>query len=234
VPLIPCAKGQLDEPALLALRHVGLATALHIIKIYNATQPLEPATAVLLAQLLSEAEWADMRASLLAALQELVDAFPCDYYPRRGGPDRAHLRALQAHLVALQAAWQQRRLLGPSSAQQQQQQQQKAVSAAAAAGAAAPADVSAMQDNSSGRDGAQQQQQPAAVVVDIMRREPAASAAPVFQDPLVPEGSDAAAVLARLNGAHITKLLEDLVLLLEQLYDVAEQASEHLVACKCC
>jgi hypothetical protein len=41
-------------------------------------------------------------------------------------------------------------------------------------------------------------------------------------------------VLARLNGAHITKLLEDLVLLLEQLYDVAEQASEHLVACKCC
>lgn len=59
----------MDEPALLALRHVGLATALHIIKIFNATQPLEPATADVLHQRLSAEEWDAMRSSLLAALQ---------------------------------------------------------------------------------------------------------------------------------------------------------------------
>jgi hypothetical protein len=199
VPLIPCSKGQLDEPALLALRHVGLATALHIIQVFNATQPLEPATELLLNQLLSAQEWDAMRSALLGALQELVDVFPQDYYPAAAPPDTAHLRALQASVAALQAAWKQQKLSVQPAA------------------AVVPA---------------QQQQQQVADEYSVTVLPGAGAVAAAFADPLVPDGSPAASVLARLRAVHLVKLLEELVQLLEQLYDVARRSSENLVSCR--
>lgn len=62
----------MNTAGLLALRHLALKNALHIIHIYNATQPLTTSTEHLLNQLLSEQEWSHMRSSLLAALQVCI------------------------------------------------------------------------------------------------------------------------------------------------------------------
>jgi len=206
-PLIPCAKGQLDTAGLLALRHLALSTALHIIKIYNATQPLDEATSQLLQQLLSEDEWSAMRSSLLAALQELTDTFPMDYYPAGAPPNRQHLLALQSAVAALQDAWKE---TSPAKSKQQQQQQQ---------GGGQAAELSVGH---------------AAVTVAPDTGAAGEAAADVFKDPLVVEGSPAAMVLARMNTVHLIKLLQDLVLLLEQLYEVVAQVSGHMITYRCC
>lgn len=223
-PLIPCAKGQIDTAGLLALRHLALRTALHIIKIYNSMQPIDAATGALLQQLLSEGEWSAMRSSLMAALQELVDAFPMDYYPAGAPPDRQHLSALQGAVEALKSAWQE---AAPALKQQQVQQQQwSAQTGSSAAG-------------EQGGGGGEQQQgaaaaDHAAVTLASQGQHTAAAAAAVFKDPLVLEGTPATQLLTRMNTIHLIKLLEDLVLLLEQLYDTVEQVGEHMVSCRCC
>lgn len=211
-PLIPCARGQIDTAGLLALRHLALRTALHIIKIYNSMQPIDAATGTLLQQLLSEREWSAMRSSLLAALQELVDAFPMDYYPAGAPPDRQHLTALQGAVEALKSAWQK---AAPALKQQQQQWPAQTTGSSAAGEQQGAADHAAVTLASQGQ------------------HEPAAAAA-VFKDALVLEGSPATQVLARMNTIHLIKLLEDLMLLLEQLYDTVEQVGEHMVSCRCC
>lgn len=219
-PLIPCARGQIDTAGLLALRHLALRTALHIIKIYNSMQPIDAATGVLLQQLLSEREWSAMRSSLLAALQELVDAFPMDYYPAGAPPDRQHMTALQGAVEALKSAWQK---AAPALKQQQHQQQQW------------PAQTGSSAAGQQGGGGEQQgaADHAAVTLASQGQHEPAAAAA-VFKDPLVLEGSPATQVLARMNTIHLIKLLEDLLLLLEQLYDTVEQVGEHMVSCRCC
>jgi hypothetical protein len=207
-PLIPCAKGQIDAAGLLALRHLALSTALHIIKIYNSMQPLDAGTDRLLQQLLSEREWSHMRSSLLASLQELTDAFPMDYYPIGAPPARQHLAALRKAISALKAAWKK----------------------------AAPAHIQAQAASSAQSAGQQQEastDHAAVTVLDKGQHEPAA-AADVFKDPLVVEDSPAAHVLARMNTIHLIKLLQELVVLLEQLYEVVEQVGQHMISCKCC
>lgn len=207
-PLIPCAKGQIDTEGLLALRHLALSTALQLIKIYNSMQPIDTATGAVLQQLLSEQEWSHMRSSLLATLQELTDSFPMDYYPAGAPPDRKHLTELQAAVGALRSAWQK----------------------------AAPAYQQQVPAGSAQTAGQQQgvSTDHAAVAVQAEGQHEPAAAANVFKEPLVMEDSPAAQVLARMNTIHLIKLLQDLVLLLGQLYDVVEQVGEHMVSCKCC
>lgn len=218
-PLLPCAKGQINTAGLLAMRHLALKTALHIIHIYNATQPLDASTARLLGQLLSEDEWSHMRSSLLAALQELTDAFPMDYYPVGAPPDRQHLTGLQEAVTALQAAWKQAK---PAQAQHLQQDSEGSGARAAqqqevgAAGAGAGAEHAAV------------------TVLAEGQQEPPAAAVEVFKEPLVADDSPAAHALARMNTIHLMQLLQDLVTLLGQLYDAVEDVSMHMVSCRCC
>jgi hypothetical protein len=179
-----------------------------MIKIYNSMQPLDSGTDRLLQQLLSEQEWAHMRSSLLATLQELTDAFPMDYYPAGAPPDCQHLTSLRNAISALQASWKK----------------------------AAPAHIQAQAASSAESAGQQQEastDHAAVTVLDNGQHEPAA-AADVFKDPLVVEDSPAARVLARMNTIHLIKLLQELVVLLEQLYEVVEQVGQHMISCKCC
>lgn len=222
-PLIPCAKGQIDTEGLLALRHLALRTALHIMKIYYSMQPIDAATGYLLQQLLSEREWSAMRSSLLAALQELVDVFPMDYYPAGSAPDRQHLASLQGAVNALKGAWQK---TAPALKQQQQQRSVPQLGSSTAAGPQVGGDGE--------QQGAAAAADHAAVTLAAQGQHEPAAAAAVFKDPLVLEGSPATQVLARMNTIHLIKLLEDLVLLLEQLYDTVEQVGEHMVSCRCC
>lgn len=194
------------------MRHLALSTALHIIKIYNATQPLDEATSQLLQQLLSEDEWSAMRSSLLATLQELTDTFPMDYYPASAPPNRQHLLALQSAVAALQDAWKE---TTPTKSKQQQQQQQQ-------------------EPQQGGGQAAELESSHAAVTVAPDTAAAGEAAADAFKDPLVVEGSPAAMVLARMNTVHLIKLLQDLVLLLEQLYEVVAQVSGHMITYRCC
>jgi hypothetical protein len=232
IPLIPCAKGQIDTAGLLALRHLALSTALHIMKIYNATQPLGDGTETLLKQLLSEREWTHMRSSLLAALHSLLDSFPMDYYPAGAPPNRQHLSALQDAVSALKAAWKD---VGPAQRgdvqQPWQQQQAKGLDQQQA-----PQQLHSSMTREAaeaGPQGASGDQHSAVTVLSEGQHKPEAAAA-VFQEALVVEGSAAAMVLARMNTIHLIRLLQELVALLEQMYDIVEQVTKHMVSCKCC
>lgn len=213
-PLLPCAKGQINTAGLLALRHLALTTALHIINIYNATQPLDASTDRLLSQLLSEDEWGHMRSSLLAALQELTDAFPMDYYPVGSPPDHQRLTAMQQAVDALQAAWKQAKPAQQQRTSTQQQQHQRP-----------------QQQGEAGPLGGAEH---AAVTVRSEGQAEPGAAVEVFREPLVDEDSEAAQVMARMNTIHLIKLLQDLVVLLGQLYDAVEGVSMHMVSCRCC
>ncbi|KAF8072621.1 hypothetical protein HT031_000281 [Scenedesmus sp. PABB004] len=104
-PLLPCARGQMDEAALLALRHVAVATSTQIHKVFAATHPLDEPTAALMGSLRSSAQWRAMGAALQAALQELVETFPMDYYPSPAAPSQACLAAFRGAVAELDAAW---------------------------------------------------------------------------------------------------------------------------------
>jgi hypothetical protein len=212
--LIPCAKGQIDEAALKALQHVGVATSLHIYKLFGACNPLDEGTEQLMHSLLSSEQWNSMRDTLLASLQELVDAFPMDYYPA-GAPDGQHLAAFQAAVERLAAAWSSDQLAhkatgagSSSSSAGNAQSDQHAVTitpeAAAAAGSAEEGDAAALELGD------------------------------VFRDPLVPAGTAAAGVLARLHMAMLVRMLKELVELLQQLYEMATAVSDSMLRFKCC
>jgi hypothetical protein len=56
----------------------------------------------------------------------------------------------------------------------------------------------------------------------------------VFRDPLVPAGTAAAGVLARLHMAMLVRMLKELVELLQQLYEMATAVSDSMLRFKCC
>jgi hypothetical protein len=214
--LIPCAKGQIDEAALKALQHVAVATSLHIYKLFGACNPLDEGTEHLMHSLMSSDQWNSMRAALLASLQELVDAFPMDYYPA-GAPDGQHLAAFQAAVERLAAAWSSDQLA------------HKAAGAANSSGCAGVASGGAHSDQHAVTI------TPEAAAAAAEEGDAAAlEVADVFRDPLVPAGTAAAGVLARLHMAMLVRMLKELVELLQQLYEMATAVSDSMLRFKCC
>jgi hypothetical protein len=220
VPLIPCAKGQIDDAALKALQHVAVATSLHIYKLFSAFNPLDEGTEQLMHSLMSSEQWNSMRAALFASLQELLDAFPMDYYPA-GAPDGQYLAAFQAAVERLAAAW--------SSDQ---------LAHKAAAGVGGSSSTSA----GTAGDGSRLDQHTVTITPEAAAAaeagadiDPAAVAlGDVFKDPLVPAGSAAAGVLAQLHMAMLVRMLKELAELLQQLYEIATAVSDSMLRFKCC
>jgi hypothetical protein len=159
-------------------------------------------------------------AAVIHQLQELTDTFPMDYYPVEAPLNRQHLTALQEAVTALQAAWKQAKPAHTQRLQQQQQQVSK--------DGRAPADQQEMGASAAGV------QHAAVRVLPEGQQDIPAAAVEVFKDPLVPDGSPAAHALARMNTIHLMQLLQDLVVLLGQLYDAVEDVSMNLIECRCC
>jgi hypothetical protein len=203
------------------------------MKIYNATQPLDIGTETLLNQLQSENEWSHMRSSLLAALHTLLDSFPMDYYPVGAAPNRQHLSAFQDAVAALKAAWKDVAPAQRGDIQQQPRQQQQAKGLDQQQAPQQPHSSMSREAAGAGPQAGPEGQHAAVTVLSEGQHEPEAAAA-AFQEALVLDGSAAALVLARMNTIHLIRLLEELVALMEQLYDVVEQVTEHMVSCKCC
>lgn len=214
MPLIPCAKGQMDEQGLLAVRHVAVATSFQIYKLFNATHPLDEVTSDLMYQMLSSHQWLDMRTALVASLQELVDTFPMDYYPVDRAPDHQYLTAFQNSVHALAAAWQSNQIAHKAVVAGSSSGSSKQGRATAACGAAAHA-----------------------VSISSAAEAAAMSAAAlddVFGEPLVAADSAAAGALSRMNVAMIVRMLKQLADQLQQLYDIATIVSGSLLRFKCC
>jgi hypothetical protein len=216
VPLIPCAKGQLDEAALKALQHVAVATSLHLYKLFSACNPLDEGTEQLMHSLMSSEQWNSMRAALLASLQELVDAFPMDYYPT-GAPDGQHLAAFQAAVERLAAAWSSDQLA------------HKAAGAGSSSGS-----TGAAGDGTHPDQHAVTITPAAAAAVGDGADAAAVELGDVFTDPLVPAGTAAAGVLARLHMTMLVRMLKQLVELQQQLYEMATAVSDSMLRFKCC
>lgn len=167
---------------------------------------------------LSSYGWLVLLGTILQ-MQELTDAFPMDYYPVGAPPNRQHLTALQEAVTALQAAWKQAK---PAQVQRLQQYQQ------------ASSDCGAPTKQQEVGGGAADVQHAAVTVLPEGQQDLPAAAVEVFKDPLVPDGSPAAHALARMNTMHLMQLLQDLVVLLGQLYDAVEDVSMNMISCRCC
>jgi hypothetical protein len=210
----------MDDAALKALQHVATATSLHIYKLFSALNPLDEGTEQLMYSLMSSEQWNGMRAALFSSLQELVDAFPMDYYPA-GAPDAQYVMAFQAAVERLAAAWSSDQLA------------HKAAGAGSSSGAS-PDGKNIDQHAVTITPEAAAAAAEAAEAAESSHSEAAVALGDVFTDPLVPAGSAAAGVLARLHMAMLVRMLKELAEQLQQLYDMAAAVSDSMLRFKCC
>lgn len=89
----------------------------YLAQLHAATQLLDAVTRPVLSSVrgASGATWPTLRAHLLGALEELVSAFPQDYYPPPRPLDPSHVDAFRDGVAELCDAW--RELAGGDSAQ---------------------------------------------------------------------------------------------------------------------
>lgn len=105
-PFLPSTQCRPNPEALVALRAEAMVVALGLYKFQAALQQLDPDTRPTLRDIEGNgASWHGVKSSLLGALQELVYAFPQDYYPPPRRVDTAHSESLMAQASQLKLVW---------------------------------------------------------------------------------------------------------------------------------
>ncbi|GBF99382.1 hypothetical protein Rsub_12186 [Raphidocelis subcapitata] len=109
-PLLPAARCRSNPKHLLTLRADVTALALSLYKLQATMELLDAATRPVLKTVATEsgAGWDSLKAHLLAALQDVVDAFPMDAYPAPRRLDASHAEAFATQASEMWGAWQQR------------------------------------------------------------------------------------------------------------------------------
>lgn len=110
VPLLPNPSRRPDPALLRVLRADATGLALALYRLQAATGLVDAETRPVLRAVTAEGgvSWDSLRADLLAALRELVDAFPQDYYPPPRALDAARVDSFQRGAAALAGEWRRR------------------------------------------------------------------------------------------------------------------------------
>jgi hypothetical protein len=215
-----------------------LLRVLQVFRLFSATHPLDPAICSILTQLTASKQWHSIRSHVLAALQELVDTFPMDYYPQATAADRRHLKEFKQGIQELTAAWQADRVkqaVAPTASSTPQvdsrtdssrHDSQQGSGLCAAAGPCLQPPAQSTGDAVL---------VPTALSTDLAVAEGVSSTATaVLMNPLIPADSAMAPHLGRLQVLLILKVLRQLEQQLEHLYDAADAAASSIIRCRCC
>lgn len=179
--------------------------------IYNAMHPLVDTAACHTDELTASAEWLTMRSALLAALQELINTFPMDYYPISCVADRQKIQDFSESVQSVKVAWKSRQL----QLRRQQHIQGEPVKPAAGQGAGQGALNPAMQEHVTDVMGGDEQQD-VGLSVHVVHT------------------GAATAALAQVHDMMVIGLLSDLAERLELLCTATSMVSKSILKFKCC